>query len=134
MKDLCLTKKNICENRRLTRKFMKIYRKKESFLEPYFWKNVSTLAIIYIRFRKKCKLGQDLKWNLFISSIIGCKTFSDEKNFGKGVKCIVTYTDNLLKQFIRQSKRSSKMGAVNQFLIHLKQQIFPIVLNETSKW
>ena len=65
---------------------------------------------------------------------IGCKNFSDEKNFGKGVKCIVTYTDNFLKQFILQSKRSSKVGAVNQFLIHLKQQIFPIVLNETSKW
>ena len=75
---------------------MKIYRKKESFLEPYFWENVSTLATIYIRFRKKCKLGQDLKWNLFISSIIGCKTFSDEKKFGKGVKYIETYTDNFL--------------------------------------
>ena len=133
MKDLWLSKK-LCENRRLTRKFMRIYRKKESFLEPYLWKDVSTLAIIYVRFRKKCKLGQDLKWNLFISSIIGCKTFSDEKNFGKEVKCIETYTDNFLKQFIRQTKRSSKVGAVNQFLIHLKQQLFPIVLNETSKW
>ena len=61
------------------------------------WKDVSTLAVIYVRSCKKCKLGQDLKWNLFISSIIGCKTFSDEKNFGKGVKCIEIYTDNFLK-------------------------------------
>ena len=133
MKDLWLSKK-FCENRRLTRKFMRIYRTKESFLEPYLWKDVSTLAIIYVRFRKKCKLGQDLKGNLFISSIIECTTFSDEKNFGKGVKCIETYTDNFLKQFIGQSKRSSKVGAVNQFLIHLKDRLLPIVLNETSKW
>ena len=133
MKDLWLTKK-FCENRRLTRKFMRIYRKKDSFLEPYLRKDVSTLAIIYVRFREKCKLGQDLKWNLFISSIIRCTTFSDEKNFGEGVKCIETYTDNFLKHFIRQSKRSSKVGAVNQFLIHFKDRLLPIVLNETSKW
>ena len=69
MKDLWLTI-FFCEIRRLTKKFVKIYRREESFLEPYLWMYVSILAIIYVRFRKKCKIGQDLKWKLFISPII----------------------------------------------------------------